>query len=64
MTLVTVNDNSRTGRKLPGNSGKYPHVAPAVDDEFEQDWNHAISGNELIRRVHRHIDELYARVEK
>lgn len=64
MMPVTVNDNSHTGRKLPKNDGKYPRAALTADNEFEQDWNHAISGNELVRRVHHHIDELYARVEK
>jgi hypothetical protein len=64
MTSVIVNDSSRTGHKLLKGSGKYPRMALTVDDEFEQDWSQAISGNELIQRVHRHIDELYARAEK
>ncbi|MDR1121707.1 MAG: hypothetical protein LBM08_12415 [Dysgonamonadaceae bacterium] len=64
MTSVIVNDNSRTECKLPSNSEKYPRVALTADDEFEQDWNHAISGNELVRRVHQHIEDLYARAGK
>ncbi|GHV65773.1 hypothetical protein FACS1894199_07380 [Bacteroidia bacterium] len=32
----------------------------SVIDEFEQEWQTAISGDELVRRVHRHIDKLYA----
>ncbi|GHT17700.1 hypothetical protein AGMMS4956_21220 [Bacteroidia bacterium] len=31
-----------------------------VIDEFEQEWQTAISGDELVRRVHHHIDQLYA----
>jgi hypothetical protein len=64
MIPVVANDNSRAGRKLPRDAGKYPHEALTVDDEFEQDWHYAISGNELVQRVHSHIDELYARAEK
>jgi hypothetical protein len=63
MTPVIINDNPRTARKLPSNSGKYQRVALTTDDEFERDWNHAISGNELVQRVHQHIEDLYARAE-
>ncbi|MDR3286111.1 MAG: hypothetical protein LBT27_01540 [Prevotellaceae bacterium] len=30
---------------------------------FEQDWANAISGEELVKRVHNHIDTLYANAE-
>ncbi|MDR3226356.1 MAG: hypothetical protein LBT56_01625 [Prevotellaceae bacterium] len=28
------------------------------NSQFEQDWANAISGNELVKRVHNHIDTL------
>jgi hypothetical protein len=60
MRSVTVNGNSRTECKLPSNREKYPRTTLTVDDEFEQDWNHAISGDELVQHVHQHIEDLYA----
>jgi rhodanese-related sulfurtransferase len=34
------------------------------DVQFETDWQNAISGEELVKRVHSHIDKLYARNQK
>jgi hypothetical protein len=31
-----------------------------ADIQFERDWQNAISGDELVKRVHHHIDQLYA----
>ena len=28
---------------------------------FEKKWQHSISGDEFVRRAHKHIDEIYAR---
>jgi peptide subunit release factor 1 (eRF1) len=28
--------------------------------DFEQMWQNAISGDEFVKRVHEHIDKLYA----
>jgi hypothetical protein len=33
-------------------------------EEFEQDWRNAISGEEMLKRVHRHIDDLYVQTSK
>ena len=32
--------------------------------QFERDWKNAISGDELVKRVHCHIDELYDKIKK
>jgi hypothetical protein len=55
MTPVTTGDASRAGRKPLKDIENHPRMALIADDEFEQDWNHAISGDELVQRVHRHI---------
>jgi hypothetical protein len=34
--------------------------ACVADIQFERDWQNAISGDELVKRVHHHIDQLYA----
>ena len=31
---------------------------------FETKWQNSISGEELVRRVHKHIDEIYARSKR
>lgn len=31
-----------------------------VSDSFEEDWKKGISGEEVLKRVHKHIDDLYA----
>jgi hypothetical protein len=36
------------------------NISIDADDQFEQDWQTAISGDELVKRVHHHIDQLYA----
>jgi hypothetical protein len=36
------------------------HLPVTADIQFERDWQNAISGDELVKRVHRHIDQLYA----
>jgi hypothetical protein len=67
MTTVVIDGKSRTGIRLLKEIEKHPRVAWFVDDannQFEQDWENAISGDELVRRVHQHIDELYAQNEK
>jgi len=44
----------------------YPHYPQenkrikAEKEEFERIWETAISGDEFERRVHKHIDKLYA----
>ena len=60
MTTVIINDKSYTGQQLLKAIAKHPRVAQIVDDSFEQNWSNAISGDELVKRVHNHIDELYA----
>jgi hypothetical protein len=30
------------------------------EDTFEADWERSISGEELVKRVHEHIDRFYA----
>jgi hypothetical protein len=37
------------------------HLPVTADIQFERDWQNAISGDELVKRVHRHIDQLYAK---
>jgi hypothetical protein len=64
MTTVMIDNNSLTGRRLLKEIEKHPRIARVVDDTFEQDWNQAISGDELVKRVHNHIDELYVQAEK
>ncbi|MDR1866254.1 MAG: hypothetical protein LBR08_11870 [Bacteroidales bacterium] len=64
MTTVMINDKSRIGRRLLKDIEQHPRVARIVDDAFEQDWRRAVSGDELVKRAHRHIDELYAQVGK
>lgn len=32
----------------------------AVVDSFEKDWKNGISGEEVLKRVYKHIDKLYA----
>jgi hypothetical protein len=39
---------------------QYPRIARIVDDSFERAWEDALSGEELVKRTHRHIDERYA----
>ena len=68
MTTVVINNNSRTGKQLLRNIAKHPRVAWFVGDtndnvQFEKDWENAISGDELVKRVHCHIDELYDRYD-
>lgn len=31
--------------------------------QFEQDWQNAISGDELVKRVHQHIDDYFPPVQ-
>jgi hypothetical protein len=35
-------------------------IDASANAQFDDDWRTAISGDELVRRVHNHIDELYA----
>lgn len=37
------------------------HTAEESTDTFEEDWENAISGEELVRRVHEHIDRWHAK---
>jgi len=37
----------------------YNTTADSIDT-FEEDWENAISGDELVKRVHEHIDKWYA----
>ena len=34
------------------------------EDTFEKDWANGISGEEVIKRVHEHIEKLYASRKK
>jgi hypothetical protein len=61
MTTVFIDSNSRTGRRLLRDIAQHPRIARIVDDPFERAWEDALSGDELVERTHRHIDELYAR---
>ena len=39
------------------------HSAPkkvVEEDTFEKDWANGISGDEVVKRVHEHIEKLYA----
>jgi hypothetical protein len=60
MTTVLIDSNSRTGRRLLRDIAQHPRIARIVDDSFEQAWEDALSGEELVKRTHRHIDERYA----
>jgi hypothetical protein len=40
------------------------HAHRTTDIQFERDWADAISGDELVKWVHRHIDQLYANIQK
>ena len=35
-----------------------------ADHSFEEDWKNGISGEEVVKRVHKHIEKLYASGKK
>jgi len=68
MTTVVIN-NSQTEKQILRKITKHPRVARFMGDtndnaQFEKDWKSAISGDELVTRVHCHIDELYDKIKK
>lgn len=32
----------------------------ASDSSFEEDWKNGVSGEEVVRQTHKHIEKLYA----
>ncbi len=54
--VVNSEDKNRKNRTTPEKTVKV--------DTFEEDWKNAISGDEFWKRVHQHIERLYANPPK
>lgn len=52
-----------TSKKIERSLRTVPKTVEA-GHSFEEDWKNGISGEEVVKRVHKHIENLYASRKK